>query len=593
MAFHDLTPRGTIVPPGLKSLLGLSLKFCPTPRPVQSSVYKEALLPLFRSIRLKLMFKTNNDSYSKLIYVANPTFRPQPAPPYIEGFMKYSLKRASEAKFFVQQPRYNLNRRMRTLLRNMQGQNKLKILNTDKNLGPAVMTYTQYNEFCMHHLEQANTYERVDEIPLNLIKSRITEYYNSLIRTAPNQAKDARIIVHDLDSTDSAYFHALPKIHKTPMGCRPIVSSIKSPTNGLSKWLTYMLGPISTQIQSYVRDSDSLQREISQLKVEPLDILYTFDVVDMYTSIPIEEALHAVHWFLARIQHSLTNIILTGLRIVLDYNFFTFGDSKWKQLRGLAMGTPVAPVLATLYLGYYEETKILPLCRQCLRMYKRYLDDILVVWRPDPSNAFMFNRFCAILRQTPGLSWKHEKHNDEATFLDLCIFRNGTLYGTRTHQKALNLYLYPTFNSAHAPAVKKGMIFGLLKKYKQQNTLPEDFNMLCQALFQRFLARGYRSSSLQPLFHNALERLSAPDHRSQQIAEIGSIPRQVFYKIPYDPNGPSRSQIRAMLALDDLSKVLLQTENIKITICYQKPNNLGKQLMRTKTSADKPSNVAP
>lgn len=574
-------------------MLGLSLKFCPTPRPVQSIVYKEALLPLFRSIRLRLMFKYNNDSYSKLIYVPNPNFRPQPAPPYIEGFMKYCLKRANEVKFFSRKPRYNLNRRMRTLLRNMKRQKQLKILNTDKNLGPAIMTCAQYKEFCMQHLEQANTYERVDEIPLQAIKSRIIGYYNLLIRTAPNQAKDARIIVHNLESSDAAYFHALPKIHKTPMGCRPIVSSINSPTNGLSKWLTYMLGPISTQIQSYVRDSDSLQHELSQLNVEPLDVIYTFDVVDMYTSIPTEAAIHAVHWFLARIQHPLINLILTGLRIVLDYNFFTYGDSNWKQLRGLAMGTPVAPILATLYLGYYEEIKILPLCRQCLRLYKRYLDDILIVWRPDSSNAFMFKRFCAILRQTPGLSWKHEQHNDNATFLDLCIFRNGTFYGTRTHQKALNLYLYPTFNSAHAPAVKKGMIYGLLKKYKQQNTLPEDFKVLCKALFQRFLARGYRSSSLQPLFSKALERLSMPDQRSQGIVETGRIPKQVFYKIPYDPNGPSRSEIRAMLALDDLSNVLSQTENIKITICYQKPNNLGTKLMRTKTNADAPSNVAP
>ena len=54
-----------------------------------------------------------------------------------------------------------------------------------------------------------------------------------------------------------------------------------------------------------------------------------------------------------------------------------------------------------------------------------------------------------------------------------------------------------------------------------------------------------------------------PDQRSQSIAETGRIPRQVFYKIPYDPNGPSRSEIRAMLALDDLSNVLSQTENIK------------------------------
>ena len=75
------------------------------------------------------------------------------------------------------------------------------------------------------------------------------------------------------------------KFHKT--GCRLIVSSVNSPTTGLSKLLTYILGPIATQIPSYIRDSDTLQREISQLNVEPTYVIYTFDVVDMCTSIPI------------------------------------------------------------------------------------------------------------------------------------------------------------------------------------------------------------------------------------------------------------------------------------------------------------------
>eukprot|EP01036_Dinobryon_divergens_P038985 gene38985-51268_t len=110
LAFHDLTPKGTAVPFGLKGLLGLGLKFCPTPSPVQSSVYIDALLPLFRSIRLGLMFKEDNQSYSKLIYVPNTAYQPQPAPQYIEGFMKYCLKKAHSSKPPPRPARCNLNR---------------------------------------------------------------------------------------------------------------------------------------------------------------------------------------------------------------------------------------------------------------------------------------------------------------------------------------------------------------------------------------------------------------------------------------------------------------------------------------------------
>ena len=66
---------------------------------------------------------------------------------------------------------------------------------------------------------------------------------------------------------------------------------------------------------------------------------------------------------------------------------------------------------------------------------------------------------------------------------------------------------------------------------------------------------------------------------------------QYFYKIPYDPNGPSRSRLRKILAFDELSDVLAAANKGKITICYMKPDNLGKKLMRTKTPASTPSNL--
>jgi len=581
------------VPLGLKSLLGLSLKFIPTPtNSIPSIVYKQALLPLFRQIRLAVKFKQNNESYNKLIYIPKPDYIPPKTHAHIEQFMKSTWNKACNANLSPRIiRRYNLNCRQRTLLRNLKGQKYIKIVQTDKNLGPAIMLSEQYEQFCMDHLSQCNTYERINDIPLAAIKNIIATYHTALCGTDSTLIEDSQIIIHGLDSSTPSYFHAFPKIHKTPMGCRPIVSSVNAPTTGLSKWLTFILNPIAAKIQSYVRDSDTLQREIIQLSVEPNDIMYTFDVENMYTSIPIEAAISAIEWFLQQ-RHNpplFIQIILTGLRIVLNNNYFTFGDLNWKQLVGLAMGTPVAPTVATLYLGLYEETKIIPICRTSLRLYRRYLDDIFIILRPTPEKPFVFNELCGLLRQTPGLTWTHKVHTDQAIFLDLCIFRHGSVYATKTYQKAMNLYLYPTFNSAHAPSTKKGMIYGLLKKYKAQNTLPEDFHKISQALFQRFLARGYRLDTLRRLFQMSMEKLSiqstALPHFSRRI------PRQVFYKIPYDPNGLSRSQLRATLALDDLSAVLKE-ENIKITICYQKTENLGNILVRNKQPAKLPSTLA-
>ena len=104
--------------------------------------------------------------------------------------------------------------------------------------------------------------------------------------------------------------------------------------------------------------------------------------------------------------------------------------------------------------------------------------------------------------------------------------------------------------------------------------------------FSAFFWSEDRSDSL---FQNALVERRFSTNR---IPRPNNIQRQFSYNIPYDPNGPSRSRLRTILALDDLSKVLSETENAKITICYQKPNNLGNKLMRTKTTADPPLDLA-
>jgi hypothetical protein len=453
----------------------------------------------------------------------------------------------------------------------------LHIVNTDKNLGPAIMLTSDYVDFCLNHL-RSPSYQRVQNIPMDNIRNAIRQLHNTIIEEFENEKKEARILIHNLDSTTPPYFHALPKIHKSPMGCRPIVSNVNAPTEGLSKWLTVKLRNYVRSCSSFVKDSRTAQLQITALPVDSNDIMYTMDIESMYTNIPTEAALKAIDWFLLTRNDPLREIIMQGLSIILNATYFTFGDSIWKQVHGIAMGTPVPPIIATLFVGFYEETSIIPIFSANIRLYLRYLDDIFIVWnhRQDP---FSFNKFRAKLRQIPGLSWTFEKHPTEATFLDLCVYRHQHRYFTRTHQKALNLYLYPVANSAHPPGVQSGMIYGLILKYYQQNSDSKEFYNIVKLFYLRLLARGYKASYLKPIFMRTIK------HITNSTPVVKTRDRTLFYKIPYDPNGPSREFIRKGLGLNELSETLENDQAGRIIVCYQRPRNLGELITRTRHSS--------
>ena len=50
----------------------------------------------------------------------------------------------------------------------------------------------------------------------------------------------------------------------------------------------------------------------------------------------------------------LAEAIIAGLFLVMTNNIFTFGDITFKQINGMAMGTPPTPPYAPIYYGLLE-----------------------------------------------------------------------------------------------------------------------------------------------------------------------------------------------------------------------------------------------
>jgi hypothetical protein len=85
--------------------------------------------------------------------------------------------------------------------------------------------------------------------------------------------------------------YGLPKIHKDGVPLKPIVSTIGSPTYGLAKHLAGLLGSHLGLTSHHVKNSEDFAQTLDTLHVGSKDILVNFDVISLFTRVPLNDAL--------------------------------------------------------------------------------------------------------------------------------------------------------------------------------------------------------------------------------------------------------------------------------------------------------------
>lgn len=567
------------------------MKFCPTPRKINSHDLSKGIVKLERNVRLAFQHGFGNSSYDRKVYVPNLSYEPKKAPGIIEKLftiMKCLAAEYKTAKNFIN----NLNYRERNLLKFLKRQNEFKIIQTDKNLGPGLMTTSQYVQWCNQHLETTAVYEKLLCIPFDDIMSRIIDFHKMYIRfvnkcsvnTKTQLINNAHIITHYLINAKPCYFYGLAKIHKTPFALRPIISCTNSHVTGLSKWITHQLSYIIDSLPYVMSCSNDIIDTIHSIPTCSNTFCITLDIVQLYTSIPTVYIHDIVAHYIN--DNPLKNMILKGIDLLLDINYFTFGNDCWRQKHGLAMGQSSSPILAILYVAYFERL-VIPKFNKHILFYKRYIDDILIIWKEMHEEKYAWNKFLAQMKNSiPGLDFTISNRGNEVPFLDITIFKNGSTFGTKTFEKSLNLYLYTTQKSAHPPGTLKGLVTGFMIKFKRQNSNKEDSLKCINMLFQRLVDRGFRSQNLKPIFKSIYIKIF--EKQATQTDKKKS--HQIFFPIQFDPNGPSKTELKKILKLEELSKLTMEAISAKITICYTNPPNLMRMIAPTKLSCIKSTN---
>ena len=462
------------------------------------------------------------------------------------NFADELTKRSEELKKIMHK-KGNLPPHLMKALRTIAEDKRFIVCLTDKNLGPAIMERAEYlRRVYEEHLSNEEAYRQLDP---KLGKEEYEKALGKLKFLTLEQMDNNQFPPDEFDYFKRAFdfrkrwkfsrFYLTMKIHKTPTASRPVTDCYGTFMSIFSKWLDVKLECLVENVPSRLKDSMDLIRQLQALGYLPPGArLFTADAKAMYTNIDTAEGLAAIrNWlttFFDELPEDFPNIeyFMSVLEIVMTESVFEFGDTLWKQVVGTAMGTPCACSYATTTYGWHERTYLIPRYKDMTMegFICRFIDDMIGVWY-DPDmpldlsleeekewfeNNQRWKEFEADLPSL-GLEWKLEIPTRSVDFLDLTLrIEKGSIH-SRTFQKLMNLYLYIPPHSAHPASCLKGLIYGILLRYWQQNTDHDDFVTLAGLFFHRLLARGHAADTITPIFTLSAEHIDWRDANPDSV----------------------------------------------------------------------------
>ena len=197
------------------------------------------------------------------------------------------------------------------------------------------------------------------------------------------------------------------------------------------------------------------------------------------------------------------------LDLACKHSYFMFNGSLYHQLDGVAMGSPLGPTLANIFLCHHEACWLKDCPSEFKPMlYRRYVDDTFVVFRKqDHSEKFL--KYLNSKHQSLSFTCENEK-NKSLPFLDILITR-GTTYSTTLYHKPTFTGLLLNFSSFVPLRFKHNLISTLIHRIynicSTYQTIHTEIEKLCKILTRN----GYPLQFTQKITRSCLQKLLKPN----------------------------------------------------------------------------------
>ena len=378
----------------------------------------------------------------------------------------------TSAKTFSKRNATRGDKTTESILRKLGKNQDIYVSRPDKGNGVVIINRSDYLQKMTDLLSDTTKFTLVQEDCYKL-SLRLENRLNSTLLSLFKSGKLDKTTYDLLRSTGSfpGKLYGLPKTHKAGVPLRPILSAVTCHHYRLAKFLVPLLSPLASSSYT-ISDVFTFADEL-RLRTDPTStLMVSLDVESLFTNVPVAETIDIIISQIFTtddtIYHGFSKADFTTLlNLAVNDSFFSFNDQLYKQIDGMAMGSPLGPIFANIFLAFHE-TKWLQDCPVKPVLYKRYVDDTLWFLPPDADIAALMSFMNS---RHSNMHFTHEIENSgKINFLGLTISHdnlNGFHYSTTVYRKPTFTGLFTNYNSfsclAYRLSVVKTLVFRALR----------------------------------------------------------------------------------------------------------------------------------
>jgi len=252
--------------------------------------------------------------------------------------------------------------------------------------------------------------------------------------------------------------------------------------------------------------------------------------VSLFTNIPLQETIDIVADYVYSESNSkqppFKKLQFKRMLKLATSGIFAYKNILYRQIDGVSMGSPLAPILANFFLCHLEY-KLLD-CDNAIkpRMYLRYVDDIFTVFSANTDHGPFFETLNAL---HPNIKFTLEIGDNSLAFLDTQITIRDADFDTWVYRKPTHTGVILN-NSALCPTQwKTGLLICLLSRAwsicSNYNVLHNEFEKLKTIFIDNGYSKDFFDSVLNRFLH---KKFNPPPHVIDDDPE-----KKYVLKIPF------------------------------------------------------------